>query len=83
MALKIQSGHPVTDDVQDVEGQFVRFMTEDGRAMFEVHAGKDGRSIEVRAIQATKVDGVIYDTILNICPKSSNAVDIFTQRYTG
>ena len=81
MALHIESGHPVTADVEQVAGNSVRFVTEDGRTMFEVRAGDDGRSIEVRAVEVTKHGGVIYDGMLLIEPRSANGVNLRTAKY--
>ncbi len=79
--LRIESGHPVHGDVAPVLSDMVRFITEDGRAMFEVAVGMDGRSIEVRSVETTKVDGVIYDTTLEITPRATNLVIVRTERY--
>jgi hypothetical protein len=46
MSLHIETGHPVTADAKRLEEKTVRFVTEDGRAMFEVSACKDGRGSE-------------------------------------
>lgn len=51
MKLRIESGHPMMTNVEAVSGSLVRFVTEDGRTMFEVSSGEDGRSIEVRALE--------------------------------
>lgn len=76
MTLHIESGHPYMADVKNVAGNFVRIVTEDGRTMFEVTVGKDGRSIEIRGVECCKVDGAIYAEQLSIQPNSSNSVTI-------
>lgn len=76
MTLHIESGHPYMADVKNVSGKFVRIVTEDDRTMFEVTIGKDGRSIEIRGVSMTKVDGAIYTEQLSIQPNSSNSVTI-------
>jgi len=81
MGLHIESGHPVMADAQRVSGDKVRFVTDDGRTMFEVGVGRDGRSIEVRGVETTKHDGQIYDCWLLLQPGSSNAVTVRTVRY--
>jgi hypothetical protein len=83
MALHIETGHPVTRDTNKVEGNRVRIVSEDGRTMFEIVLGRDGRSVEVRAVEPTKHDGKIYDTCLRVCPDASNAVTIRTALYEG
>lgn len=74
--MKIESGHPVTKDIAPVEGNSVRFVTDDGRTMLEVIIGKDKRSIEILGIETTKIDGVLYGTTLQIEPRASNSVVI-------
>jgi acyl-CoA thioesterase len=81
MSLRIETGHPVTADVVKLDAQFVRFVTDNGRCMFEVHACRDGRSIEVRCVETTKVDGVIYNNLMAVEPDSSNGVTIRTRLY--
>ena len=56
MKLRIETGYPGTDDVSVVPGESVRFIAEDGLAMFEVSSGNDGRSIEVRCISAKWIE---------------------------
>ena len=81
MALHIETGHPVTADVRKLEATTVRFVTEDGRCMFEVTAGKDGRSIDVMAVEMTKIDGTIYEARLMVLPNVTNSVEVRTRRY--
>jgi hypothetical protein len=81
MALHIETGHPVTADVKKLDAKVVRFVTDDGRCMFEVTAGTDGRSIEVRAVETAKVGGTIYKNLLDVRPNVANSVTILTRRY--
>jgi hypothetical protein len=81
MALHIETGHPVSADVKVLEETTVRFVTDDGHCMFEVTAGKDGRSLEVRAVEVTKVGGVIYAGLLDVRPNVANSVTVLTRRY--
>ena len=81
MALHIETGHPLTVDVKKLDAKAVRFVTDDGRCMFEVTTGKDGRSIEVRAVETTKVGGAIYESLLDVRPNVANSVTILTRRY--
>jgi hypothetical protein len=76
MTLHVETGHPVTMDVQTLPVNGVRFVTDDGRTMFEVHVGKDSRSIEVRGVDVTKVGDVLYDKNLAACPNASNSLTI-------
>jgi repressor of nif and glnA expression len=61
-----------------IQSERVRFVV-DGRTAFEVTAKHD--CIEVRSVDAYKLDGVIYDTRLVIEPKVSNVVEIRTKAY--
>lgn len=79
--MHIETGHPVTKDVEPVNGHAVRFIAEDGRCMFEVRCGKDGRSLEVSAIDTCKVDGRLYSSSLAICPNAANSVRVETKLY--
>ncbi len=76
MSLSIETGHPLTKDVQRIDGKSVRFVDKDGRTMFEVYCCADGRTIEVRGVESSKHAGVIYDNTLSILPKSGNVVHI-------
>ena len=81
MGLKIESGHPVRADVQPVAGTRVRFVTDDGRTMFEVCVGRDGRSIELRAVDTTTHGDELYDIWLLVQPVSANTVLVRTAKY--
>jgi hypothetical protein len=50
----------------------VRFVTDDGRTMFEVHIGQDGRSIEIRGV---------HNSSLVACPNASNSLTIRTRHH--
>lgn len=80
MTLHIESGHPVIGDVAKVDGNFVRFVTDTGRVLFEVRIASD-RSIEVRAIEMTKIDGKLFDARVLVSPAYSNSVIISTAQY--
>jgi hypothetical protein len=49
--------------------------------MFEVHIGQDGRSIEIRGVDVTKVEDLIYSSSLVACPNASNSLTIRTLLY--
>ena len=71
MSLHIETGHPITNDVDILAAKGVRFVTDDGRTMFEVHIGQDGRSIEISGVRASLV----------ACPNASNSLTIRTLPY--
>jgi hypothetical protein len=82
MTLHIESGHPVSGDVAQIGGHLVRFVTEDGRCMFEITIGNDGTSIDVRGVGTTKVDGVLYSEKIHVRPIASNAMTVHVCRHT-
>lgn len=81
MAMKIQTGHRMTHDVADVDAHSVRFCADDGRTMFEVRCGEDGRSIEVRGVDCCRVGDVLYSELIDIRPKSANSVLVRVREY--
>lgn len=81
MTLHIETGHPVTADMKVISETTIRFVTEDGRTMFEVQAGKDGRSIEVRGVEVTKVNDVLYSECLDVRPCVANKIYVLARRY--
>ena len=81
--MKIATGHPVTADEVVHDFDVVRFLADDGRAMFEVRTGKDGRSIEVRGVESYKHDGTIFTEELEVRPRYSNSVEVRSVRYEG
>lgn len=81
MTLHIETGDPVMANNKRVDGDAVRFVTEDGRTMFEVRADKDGRSIEVRSVECTKVNGVVYSSFIDVRPQVANSIKVLVRRY--
>ena len=81
MPLRIETGHPITKDVHVVPGKTVRFVAGDGRTMFEVSAMKDGKSLEVRAVENVRVEGVLFSTSLNVKPRFENCVLVTVDEY--
>lgn len=79
--MKIETGHSVSKDVQLVDSDRVRFVAEDGRTMFEVAAGKDGRSIEVRGVESCRVNEVLYSNAIDVRPLVTNLVTIRAREY--
>ena len=72
MSLYIETGHPITNDVDILAAKGVRFVTDDGRTMFAVHIGQDGRFIEITGV---------YNSSLVACPNASNSLTIRTLLY--
>ena len=79
--MRIETGHKVSADVAPVVGDRVRFVTDDGRTIFEVTCGKDDHSIEVRGIETFKVGKIVYDGCIDIRPQCANAVAIQARPY--
>lgn len=74
--MKIFAVHPITGDVQPIDHGSVRFVTDDGVAVFEASIGADGASIKVRALDSFKVAGVLYEGRLTVEPNVSNSITI-------
>ena len=80
--LHIETGYKITSNAQRIDANGVRFVTENGQTMFEVDIGKDGKSIEVRGVDRTKVDEVAYGSNLAACPNASNSLTVRVCRYS-
>lgn len=81
MSLHIETGHPITNDVQVLSAKGVRFVTDDCRTMFEVCIGQDGRSIEIRGVDVTSIESSLYGSSLAACPNASNSLTVRTLLY--
>lgn len=81
MKLKIATGHELFGGRTIHEFDEVHFIAEDGRTMFTVRAQADGRSIEVRAVETTMINGTLYDDALRIAPRSSNSIVVSVPEY--
>ena len=80
--MKLEAGHKMIDgSVIDCGKRIARFLADDGRVMFEVKQGKDGKTIEVRAVESCFVDGVMYSTSLILRPNVTNSVDVTVSEY--
>ena len=79
--MKIQIGMPFIEEIKTLEGvRLVRFMVSDDRCIFEVSIESEG-SIGIRAVDTTKINGVIHDTCLQVSPKATNAIVVSTGEY--
>lgn len=79
--MRIELGHPVEANVVALKDKTVRFVTDDGRTMFEVSCGKDGKSIEVRGVEAYKVKEKLYASTIDVRPNVANSVTIMSRAY--
>jgi hypothetical protein len=79
--MKLRIGDFFGEPAQEFDSRRVCFIAEDGRTMFEVRTGDDGRSIEVRGVDVCKVNGVLYEGRFTVRPMASNAVDIVAVPY--
>ena len=79
--MHIETGHALSSNIEKIESNSVRFVAEDGRTMFEVSVGDDGRSIEVRGVDSCNVDGVMYTGSIDVRPRVSNCVYVRARRY--
>jgi hypothetical protein len=75
--MHIETGHPIQNNTQVLEGVFgVRFAI-GFRAMFEVSIGRDGKSIEIRSVDYVKIDSVAYDRLeMSVKPVAANCVNV-------
>jgi hypothetical protein len=74
-AMKIQTGHIVTADVQQVQGKEVTFADEEGRPLFTVRI-IDVMTIEVIAVGVVKHKDTLYSERLSVMPRYTNAVQV-------
>lgn len=65
----------------ELEDGRVDFYAEDGRKMFEVCTGKDGRSLIIRGINVCKVGDAIYSPYLQVEPQAANAIAVRPRPY--
>jgi hypothetical protein len=65
----------VSDKSDNIDSDQIRVIAKDGRTIFSIVLGNDGRSIEVRGTNGTLIDGKYYDN-LSIKPTSSNVVQV-------
>lgn len=79
--MKIATGHRVTKDQLIHEFDTVRFLAEDGRCMFQVSIGDDGKSIEVMGVDSYKADDQLFDSTLAVEPRAANLIHIRTKLY--
>jgi hypothetical protein len=66
----------MSDNVKVVDATEVRFVTDDGRTMFEVRWANDGRSIDVRGVDCSKHGDVMLSESLDLRPICSNMVNV-------
>jgi len=78
--MKLALGN-VLDGYKATEHTEASFVTDDGRGMFLVSIGDDGRSLEVRIPECCKVAGVLYSTQIIVMPQVSNSIRIEAERY--
>ena len=81
MSLHIETGHPVTEDTKKLKEKTVRFVSDDGRTMFEVSACKDGRGIEIRGVDVTTIGGVVYSNLIDVRPNVANSITVRVRPY--
>jgi len=79
--VKIETGHELLKNVAPVNSDTVRFVADDGRTIFEVSIGKDGRSLDVRAVDNCVIGGELYAARLVVAPHASNSASVRVPRY--
>ena len=76
----IQTGHPVSCDVELVVGDTVRFVAPDGRCQFEVRF-LDDDGIEVRGVDTYKAGERLVGCAVTVEPRSANEVHVRSVPY--
>lgn len=79
--LHIEIGNSFQGNVDKVDSDRVRFVTEDGRTMFEVCVSDKPNRIEVRGVESCRIDGVLFSELLTVRPQCANVVKIETIKY--
>jgi len=79
--MKLQTGMSLMNNVKTLDDNRVVFVAEDGREMFEVCAGKDGRSLQIRSPNCCVVDSVLYGNSLLVEPECANSITVRTKVY--
>lgn len=79
--LTIHTSEGMLNDALVINARTVMFKAPDGRTMFEVTANKDGKSINVRAVDTCKIDGIVYGHSLIVKPEATNSIDVSTEVY--
>lgn len=78
--MKIRTGLKLLNNLKEIEGNSVVFVTEDGEELFEISI-VDEKSIRVRGIEPAKINGVLYTEYLQITPQTANSVVVSTKIY--
>lgn len=79
--MQIKSSQPFMFDAEPIDANGVHFTADDGRVMFSVDIGKDGRSIQIRGVDACMVGGVLYSSYLEVLPEVANTITVRTRLY--
>ncbi len=80
--LQIEHGEQYTgEEVVKIPGNRVRFVTADGKQVFEIVANPDGHSISVRAIDTFKVGAQLYQPRISVVPECSNSIKVAVTPY--
>jgi hypothetical protein len=65
----------------ELEDGHAKVYAEDGRQMFEVCAGKDGRSLTIRGINTCKIGEKLYSAYLQVEPNAANLISVRTREW--
>ena len=77
--LRIQTGHPVTADVQEIKADRIRIVDENERCLFEVSL-QDGY-IEIQQIDHHILNDAIYGGGIVVAPRACNQIEVRTPFY--
>lgn len=76
----IQTGHPVSNNVEVIPGDTVRFVAPDGRCQFEVRF-LDDDGIEVRGVSIYRAGERLVGPSLTIEPRVPNEIHVRSVSY--
>ena len=79
--MTMRTGLKCMKNTKVINGDAISFIAEDGREMFQIKAGEDGASIEVRAVEFCRVGGVLYGSQISINPIVSNSIIVSVTPY--
>ena len=78
---RIETGSALTDNLKTLDSDTVRFVSDDGRTMFEVSWNTDGKSIDVRGAETSTHNGVLLSERLDLRLRCANVVTVMARPY--
>ena len=79
--MKLSTGGCFGEPLQDLTTDRIRCFASDGREMFEINIGSDGRSLEIIAGVTYRENGVMYKEHLLVEPQGYGRITIRSKPY--